>query len=73
MTIALVLLFAGIALIVIFVANPKNSPKEEKTSDFNNLCLASHESYDFISGSILANYSRVAVAVDNAYCSKIGK
>ena len=35
--------------------------------------MTSHESYEIGSDSILGNFSKVAVAVDNAYCSKIGK
>lgn len=36
-------------------------------------CGASHETYQINGSSILGKYSQAAVAVDNVYCSQIGR
>jgi len=44
------------------------------SSDTNEtVCGSSHETYVINGSSILGKYSRAAVAVDNAECSKIGR
>jgi hypothetical protein len=39
----------------------------------DGLCGSGHETYNINGSSILGKYSRGAVAVDNAECSKIGR
>ena len=36
-------------------------------------CGAGHETYNIAGSSILGKYARAAVAVDNVYCSRIGR
>lgn len=37
------------------------------------MCGSGHETYHINGSSILGKYSRAAIAVDNAQCSKIGR